>query len=226
MHTDLEKRLDLINNRIENACRRCSRVRSSVTLIAVTKTHPVSIIQPLLDLGVTQIGENRVQEIIDKVPMLHGNFTLHMIGHLQTNKVAPVLAHADWIQSIDREKLISRIESIYQGDNKLNVLVEVNTSGEKSKSGCNPDDCRKICELVVSSSRLSLRGLMTIGPLGADEVVTRNSFALLRNLGDKIRDLTNSPELSMGMSGDFEWAVEEGSTMVRIGSLLLGGRNQ
>jgi PLP dependent protein len=225
MQTDLEKRYDLINNRIEKACLSCGRKRSSVTLIAVTKTQPISKIQQLIDLGVTQIGENRVQEIIEKIPELHGNFTLHMIGHLQTNKVAPVLAHAGWIQSVDRENLIRRIESLYKGNGKINVLVEVNTSGEESKSGCKPDDCRKICELVVSSGCLELRGLMTIGPLGANEVNTRKSFSMLRKLADSNQDLAGNMELSMGMSGDFEWAIEDGSTMVRIGSMLLGERD-
>lgn len=226
MDTDLRERLDMISSRIESACTKSSRMRSSVKLIAVTKTHPASVIQDLINSGITDIGENRVQEIIAKAPELKGNFTLHMIGHLQTNKVASVLEYSKWIQSVDRIKLIEKIASLYKGSEKLNVLVEVNTSGEESKSGCKPDECRKICEAVAENRCLSLKGLMTIGPLGANESVTRKSFSWLRELGEKNHDLMESLELSMGMSGDFEWAIEEGSTMVRIGSLLLGDRDK
>ena len=225
MALDLKERLQQINERIAAACKRSGRERSSVQLIAVTKTHSADIIQSLIDLGVTNIGENRVQEIVEKFPHLHGNFTLHMIGHLQTNKVGPVLEYAKCIQSIDREKLVDRIEHLLQGDKSLDVLIEVNTSGEESKSGCTPDECRALCQRVSASNVLKLRGLMTIGPLNADERAIRNAFSLLRTLAEKNSDLISKPELSMGMSGDFEWAIEEGATMVRVGSSLVGGRN-
>jgi pyridoxal phosphate enzyme (YggS family) len=225
MSQNLRARLDIINEKIEFACKKANRDRSLVRLIAVTKTHPVETIQTLIDLGVKDIGENRVGEIIEKAPLLHGDYTLHMIGHLQTNKVTPILPYIKWIQSIDREKLVSRVEYLYRGTEKIKVLIEVNTSGEQTKSGCTPKDCRALCERVLHSNALELHGFMTIGPLGNDELTTRKAFSLLREISEKNSDLVKSPELSMGMSGDFEWAIDEGSTMVRVGTLLLGERD-
>jgi pyridoxal phosphate enzyme (YggS family) len=147
-----------------------------------------------------------------------------MIGHLQTNKVSAVLPHINWLQSIDRTRLIERIENCYNKAHTLNVLVEVNTSGEASKSGCSIEECRQLCERVCASQSLRLKGLMTIGPLGGTEREVRKSFTLLRSLSEKISDLCSQVELSMGMSGDFIWAIEEGATMVRIGTALVGGR--
>ena len=217
--------LEAVENRIVRACEKAGRPRNSVHLIAVTKTHPATTVQTLIDIGIRDIGENRATEIEEKAPLLRGDFTMHMIGHLQTNKVGRVLPHVSWIQSIDREKLVSRIEFCHTGAQKLKALVEVNTSGEASKSGCRPDECKVLYERVRESSALEFRGLMTIGPLNGTEIETRNSFALLRKLAEECGDTGKALELSMGMSGDFTWAIEEGATMVRIGSALLGGRN-
>ena len=224
MKEQLSNRLNQIRERIAGACQRCGRGVQSVRLIAVTKTHPQKTLQELINLGVKDLGENRVFEIEEKVPGLKGDFSMHMIGHLQTNKVSRVLPYVKWIQSIDRDRLVSRIENLYSGDQKIKALVEVNTSGEASKTGCSPEFCRELCERVVSSKALQFCGLMTIGPLQGGEKLTREAFTLLRNLGEGVKDLSDGVELSMGMSNDFEWAIEEGSTMVRIGSLLLGGR--
>lgn len=225
MSNEIKQRLEVIFQRIAKACEKSSRSMEAVKLIAVTKTHPVETLQALIDLGIRDLGENRVQEIEQKAPLLKGDFTMHLIGHLQTNKVAKVLPLVQWIQSIDREHLITRIEKYHSGE-KLKALVEVNTSGESSKSGCLPEECRMLCERVASSTALEFCGLMTIGPLEGGEAQTRNAFAKLRSLGEQCRDLCKrSFELSMGMSNDFEWAIQEGSTMVRIGSLLLGERN-
>jgi len=219
------QRLQAIREKIENACRRAGRAVDSVRLIAVTKNHTAETAQRLIDLGVRDIGENRVQEIEEKAPRLTGDFTLHMIGHLQTNKARKVWPLAEWIQSVDREKLVQKLETLHDGGPKKKVLVEVNTSMEESKSGCSPDECRKLCELVAQSNALELKGLMTIGPLDGDERAVRNAFALLRELSQKCCETDIAvPELSMGMSGDFEWAIEEGATMVRIGTVLVGER--
>jgi len=220
----LESRLKEMRDRIAAACLRAGRSVESVRLIAVTKNHSAGTVQRLIDLGVHDIGENRVQEIESKRPHLKGDFTMHMIGHLQTNKAQKVWPHVGWIQSIDRERLIERLESIYTGGPKKRALVEVNTSGEESKSGCNPEECEKLCELVAQSKALELRGLMTIGPLGGDERAVKGAFQKLRELSEKYCSQIGAPELSMGMSGDFEWAVEQGSTMVRIGTALVGER--
>ncbi len=175
-------------------------------------------------MGVCEIGENRVQEIEEKAPLLKGRFSLHMVGHLQTNKVGHALLYVKWIQSIDREKLVSRIEFCHKGPDRVKALVEVNTSGEASKSGCLPQECRTLCERVAGSAALEFCGLMTSGPLNGSEKEVRESFALLRQLGETCHGLAPALELSMGMSGDFEWAIEEGSTMIRAGTALLGER--
>ncbi len=220
----LATRLKMVQERIAAACLRAGRSVESVRMIAVTKNHPLETLQALVDLGVKDLGENRVPEIVEKVPGLKGEFTMHMIGHLQTNKAQKVLPLVSWIQSVDRERLVSRLESLHQGEQKVKVLVEVNTTGEESKNGCSPKQCRALCERVMTSDALELRGLMTIGPLGGDEHAVRKSFALLRSLSESCSDLVQNMELSMGMSGDFEWAIEEGATMVRIGTTLVGAR--
>jgi pyridoxal phosphate enzyme (YggS family) len=223
----LQSRLSEVRGRIEAASLRAGRAADSVRLIAVTKNHPLETAQRLIDLGVRDIGENRVQEIEEKAPTLNGDFTMHMIGHLQTNKAQKVWPLAGWIQSVDREKLVRRLEGLYDDAGpKKKVLVEVNTSGEASKSGCRPDECMRLCDMVAESKALELRGLMTIGPLGGGEAEVRGAFGLLRGLSEKCCSSVGikKPELSMGMSGDFEWAIEEGATMVRIGTVLVGSR--
>ena len=224
MNESLQERILAIEEKIHRACERAGRTRESVRLIAVTKNHPVSVVQELIDLGIKDIGENRVQEIEEKAGEIRGEFTLHLIGHLQTNKVGRVLPLVKWIQSVDREKLISRIDFLASGSEKIRALVEVNTSGEASKSGCAPEECKALCEAVAQSKSLQFCGLMTIGPLTENEREVRNAFALLRKLGEQCLNLAPSIELSMGMSSDFEWAIEEGATMVRIGTALVGMR--
>ncbi|MBN2035852.1 MAG: YggS family pyridoxal phosphate-dependent enzyme [Chitinispirillaceae bacterium] len=220
----LRANLEAIRERIAHACDKAGRSRDSVRLVAVTKTYPKETVQSLIDIGVREIGENRVQEMAAKAPGLKGDFILHMVGHLQTNKAGQALRFASWIQSIDSERLVSRIEQCHAGGEKVKALVEVNTTGEASKSGCVPDQCRRLCERVAASTALELRGLMTIGPLEGDESRVRESFSRLRRLGESVADLVPMQLLSMGMSGDFEWAIEEGSTMIRIGTALAGAR--
>lgn len=220
---NLQSNYTLLRERIEKACRKSNRNPEDVRLIVVTKTHPVETVQAVIDLGVKDIGENRVQEIERKKPFLQGDFSVHMIGRLQTNKVAKVAPLVDWIQSIDSVRLVDKIETVAVGK-KIKALVEVNTSGEPSKSGCTSEECLELCERVNASMGLEFRGLMTIGPLTGTEGDVRKSFEKLRVLGEGCRHFSSHVELSMGMSSDFEWAICEGSTMVRIGSLLLGNR--
>lgn len=220
MDPELRDRYDKVMDRIANACAKVGRHPSSVRLVVVTKTHGASVLQSVIDLGIKDLGENRVQEIEEKVPQLRGEFCMHLIGHLQTNKIAKVLPYAQWIESIDSERLLDKVdEKAGELGKRPTILVQVNTSGEQSKSGCAPDEAIDLCQRAQACVNLDFRGLMTIGPLGANEVQTRKSFELLRKIGDKLS--VSSPDLSMGMSGDFEWAIEEGSTIVRIGSLLL-----
>lgn len=220
----LKRNLAEVNKRIASAAKRSGRDIGQIRLIAVTKNHPVETVQTLIELGVKEFGESRSKEIEQKFPQLHGEFSIHMIGHLQTNKVTHVLPFVKWIQSVDRMNLIERIEKLHTGSHKIKALVEVNTSGDLNKSGCSAHECRALCERVTQSKALEFCGLMTIGPLGADEKKTRESFMMLRELGRTCNDLVEKVELSMGMSLDFEWAIEEGSTMVRIGTLLVGER--
>lgn len=222
---NLHRNYNVLKERIEKACQRSNRKFEDVRLIVVTKTHPIEIAQAVIDLGIKDIGENRVQEIEQKRPFLHGDFSMHMIGHLQTNKAAKVLPLVDWIQSIDSVRLVDKIENANAGK-KIPALVEANTSGELSKSGCAPEECLALCERVKASGALEFKGLMTVGPLNGTEGEIRKSFEKLRVLGEDCRHFSSHVELSMGMSSDFEWAIEEGSTMVRIGSLMLGNRKE
>lgn len=219
----LRDNFNALNERIERACIKGSRKPDEVKIVVVTKTHPIEVAQAVLALGVKDIGENRVQEIIQKKPLLTGDFSMHMIGHLQTNKVPKVLPLVDWIQSIDSIRLIEKIDQC-KSEQKIKALVEVNTSGEASKSGCSPDACLSIIERMSASPMLEFKGLMTIGPLNGSESAVRKSFELLRTLGQQGQKYASRLELSMGMSSDFEWAIEEGATIIRVGSLLLGYR--
>jgi hypothetical protein len=222
----IRERLDDVRSRIDAACARSGRSGRAVRLIVVTKTHPAETVQAVIDAGAAHIGENRVQEIMAKAPLLHGTRVIHMIGHLQTNKVSNVVGLVDWIQSVDSERLLEKIEQhCRQLDKRINVCIQVNTSGEQSKSGCAPEETERLWERAASAGVVGLRGLMTIGPLSMEEAPTRKAFALLRALAAKCTVPGGGDcELSMGMSGDFEWAVEEGATMVRIGSSIIGER--
>jgi len=221
----LSERFEAVHDRIARACERAQRPMGAVTLIAVTKNQPFDILQDLIDLGINHLGENRVSEVLEKAPRLTGSYTMHMIGHLQTNKVARVLPWVRMIQSIDRIRVVECMERHLPQGVRMPVLVEVNTSGEESKDGCEAQECRALLERIVAGNRLEAAGYMTVGPLGHDERTTRKAFAMLRTISESNRDLVPAPQLSMGMSGDFEWAIEEGATMVRIGTLLVGERS-
>jgi pyridoxal phosphate enzyme (YggS family) len=222
----LKSRLLALNDRIAAACARSGRPVSDVRVIVVTKTHPVETIQTVVDFGIRDLGENRVQELEEKIPKLTGAFEAHLIGHLQTNKVNKVVPLVRWIQSVDSVRLAEKIETAAAAVNKkIKALVQVKTSAEETKSGCAPEECVALAEQVAKSPSLEFCGLMTIGPLAASEIDTRKSFAALRACAEKCRRFAPRLELSMGMSSDFEWAIEEGATMIRVGTLLLGERN-
>ncbi len=226
MTNKLINSFESVRKKISQSCEKVGRDPNEVRLITVTKTWPSNVLQSVINTGNPDIGENRVQEIVQKVPVLSGNKIVHMIGHLQSNKVSKVVSLVDWIHSIDSKKLLDKVEHLCETTgSKIKILVQVNTSGEVTKSGCDPDEAYALCEAAATCSFVSFRGLMTIGPFVSDEEKIRSSFRILRKIGDQCRNLSDKPlELSMGMSGDFQIAVEEGSTMVRIGSLILGGR--
>lgn len=226
MSQSLSERLCIIKDEIATACRRASRPADAVRLIAVTKTYPVETIQALIDLGVRDIGENKVQEMASKVPLLRGDFTMHLVGHLQTNKVNKVVGTAAWIQSVDSLRLLEKIERANEAAGKtINILIEVNTSGEASKSGCLPAETEQLFAAACGCRHLTAQGLMTIGPLTDNESAVRAAFERLRMLGERCCKQGQPFELSMGMSSDFSWAIAEGATMVRIGTRLLGERD-
>ena len=204
-----------------------NRPAGSVRLLAVSKTFPAEDVAEALACGQTCFGENRVQELAAKVPVLPASVEWHLIGSLQSNKAAKAAALASWIHSVDSEKLVRKISAAAVALGKtVNILLEVN-SGEDSKTGFrSDDDLRVSLEAALALPGLSVRGLMTMAPLGSTEPELHRVFASLRDTRDALAKEVGValPELSMGMSGDFREAIAEGATIVRIGTAIFGGR--
>lgn len=218
-----------VQDRIKNACRSAGRNPAEVTLMAVTKTHPVQAAEWAVEAGLNHLGENRVQELATKQPALsHPGAYWELIGPLQRNKARLAVRHAARIQSIDRSRLVQALDRICEEEERasLPVLMQVNTSGDPAKSGCHPDEAPALLEAIVGSSYLELEGLMTIGELTDDPERIRQPFRQLRQLRDQLADRQGIalPVLSMGMTGDLEIAIEEGSTLIRVGTALFGER--
>ena len=218
---DLESRVNRVRQELEEA----SAGRYPIPkLIAVTKTHSAEEILPLAEMGITDIGENRVQELSEKAPKLPKDIEWHLIGHLQANKVRAALEHASWIHSVDSLSLLQRVERISAELGVTpKVLLEVNVSGEESKFGLRPQDVPAVLDGCPSKL---LAGFMTVAPFGASETELHGIFGGLRELRDSMeaRSGLKLPELSMGMSGDFEIALAEGATMIRVGTAIFGHR--
>lgn len=223
-------RLAAVERRIRTACDRAGRERSAVTLVAVSKTRPPEAIIEAARAGVTDVGENRVQEAVGKKPLVSGpGLTWHLVGHLQKNKAKKAVELFDVIESVDSVRLAAGLQRhCEQAGRKLPVLAEVNTSGEASKYGVSPADVPELLRELVRFDRLELRGLMTIGPGRAadDPEASRACFRELRGLNERARrDLgLPLPALSMGMSSDFAVGIEEGATIIRIGTAIFGPR--
>ncbi|BFI24539.1 PLP dependent protein [Marchantia polymorpha subsp. ruderalis] len=219
--------------RVQQAAERASRQASQVRVVAVSKTKPVVLLQEVYDAGHRHFGENYVQEIIEKAPQMPKDVQWHFIGHLQSNKAKALLAGVPnlyMVEGVDSPKVANHLEKAVAGleRNPLKVLVQVNTSGEESKSGVEPSECVELARHVkLECPHLEFSGLMTIG--NADYTSTPENFKTLASCRDQIcKELQISPEqceLSMGMSGDFELAIEMGSTNVRIGSTIFGARS-
>ena len=211
-----------ILDRIHKAAAISGRDPASIQLIAVTKTVPPENIRLAVECGITHIGENRVQEALPKRDALQDlPLTWHFIGHLQTNKAKKVVENFDWIQCVDREDLAAKLnQAAEKKAQPLPVLIEVKLHEEPNKSGIDATGLPGLVEQFSAYDRLQLRGLMAIPPLLENPDDARPYFRRLHELGRRFR----LPELSMGMSQDFEVAIEEGSTMVRIGSALFGAR--
>lgn len=221
--------VERVRAKVASAAVRAGRNPADITLIAVSKTRTVEEIRQVLAAGITDLGENRVQELKEKWPALGGSATWHLIGSLQTNKVKPALEMAALIHSLDRETLA--IELARQAERRgapCDVLVQVNVSGEGSKQGIAPGDLEGFLRQISQRGFVRVQGLMTMAPLDADSEQARPHFRRLRELAEQARQLTlpniNLRHLSMGMSGDYEVAIEEGATMVRVGTAIFGHR--
>ncbi len=228
----IRKNVELIRNSIEEGAAKSGRQAHEIKLIAITKNHAVEeMVTAIRDAGIMYIGENRVQEAQTKICSWPEEVQAqwHLVGHLQRNKARKALEIFHTIQSLESESLAERLERICVEMNRtVQVLLEVNTSGETSKHGVAPKDVQALLDFVIEKCpSLHVAGFMTVGPLTDDENRVREAFALLRNLRDDLSSSTgvSLPELSMGMSGDFQWAIEEGSTMVRIGTAIFGPRS-
>ena len=198
-------------------------------LIAVTKTHPVERILPLEAAGVTEIGENRVQEIVEKLPALRKKFQIHLIGRLQSNKVKYIIDDVCLIHSVDRLSLAREIDRQAQmHDRIMPVLLQVSPAGEVQKGGAAPEDVRPLLREIARMPGVQVRGLMAVMPNVPDEAYLSGLFRDMRELFDRLReealDGVAMEELSMGMSGDYHLAARWGATMVRVGSALFGAR--
>lgn len=223
---DFSSRLARINDAIASAARRAGRDPSEIELLAVSKTQPAETVREAMRAGISHFGENKVQEARGKIEAL-GRGVWHLIGHLQSNKVKDAVRLFDSIDSVDRADLAEEIDQRADALGKIeNVLLQVNIAGESAKFGCAPEAARALAETINALPRLCLRGLMTIAPYSPEPEKSRPHFAGLRRLRDQIEIDTGLrlPVLSMGMSGDFAVAIEEGSTCVRIGTALFGER--
>lgn len=220
--------LAAVERRIDRACERAGRPRGEVTLLPVTKTVAAPRVAVLLEAGCRAVGENRVQEAVAKRAALAGyDACWHMIGHLQRNKVKQALDFADCIQSVDRTALVERLARQLESRGETReVLLQVNTSGARSQFGVAPDEAPALADAIAREPVLELRGLMTIGRLVEDPEDARDCFRLLRQLRERLQERVGVPlpVLSMGMSGDLEVAVQEGATLVRVGSAIFGAR--
>ena len=226
---DLSSNLEGIRQRITAACGRASRDPASVTLLAVTKTHPPEVIAEAVRLGLTLFGENKVQEAKGKIPLCPSRARWHMIGHLQTNKARDAVGLFSMIQSVDSLHLAEEINRrAEQAALTIPILLEVNIVGEASKFGYKPEQLLADFKTLNALPRLEIHGLMTVPPWTPLPERVRPVFRRLRELKDQCEQLLGAPLpcLSMGMSGDFEVAIEEGSTLVRIGTALFGERSK
>jgi pyridoxal phosphate enzyme (YggS family) len=220
--------LQAVRKRIADAALACTRDEGTVALLAVSKTWPAACIREAARAGQRAFGENYVQEGLDKIGELAGlGLEWHFIGPLQSNKTRSVAEHFDWVHTVDRLKVAERLAAQRPAEMApLQVCVQVNISGEDSKSGCRPDDAAALCLAVAALPRLKLRGLMAIPAPAADLTAQRAPLRRLRELRDRIASGGLALDtLSMGMSHDLEAAVAEGATIVRIGTAIFGERN-
>ena len=223
----IAENLKKVEAEIAETCIKCGRNRSEIRLIAVSKTQPVEVIREAINTGIKDFGENKAQELRDKSDLISGNFSWHFIGHLQTNKVKYVIKAADFIHAVDSIKLAEEINRKSKETNKnQKVLLEIKTSDEATKFGlADEKEIYETAQFCKNCSNLDLVGLMTMAPYTDDENVIRNCFIQLRLLKEKLnKNEFALSELSMGMTNDYKIAIEEGATMLRIGTAIFGDR--
>lgn len=221
------ERAEALRVRIAEACRACGRAPAEVSVLPVTKTHPPIAAEYARRFGWKAVGENRVQEGIEKRPLAPADLRWELIGHLQSNKAKFAVAHFDRIQSVDSEKLLLRLNQAAQELGvRRNLLLQINAGRDPAKFGAELEDAPRLLETALAQPHLAVDGLMTIAPLSDDPDVARRTFAALRTLRDELRSRFGVPlpELSMGMTGDLDIAISAGSTLVRVGTFLYGAR--
>lgn len=223
----LEQNLDLVRRRIRAAAESAGRDPSGIRLVAVSKTHPPEAIRAAAEAGQKIFGENKIQEAHAKIPLLPSPLEWHFLGHLQSNKIRRALPLFQLFHGVDNSDLAARMDRLSEECGCFpRILLEVNVSGEGTKFGFQPDRLRAEIAGLLALPRVGVLGLMTMAPYSEDPLAAKPYFAALRRLRDDLEQQTGTalPELSMGMSGDFEAAVAEGSTLVRVGTAIFGQR--
>lgn len=226
----LKENLLQVEQNIKEACKRANRKRSEVTLISVSKTKPIETLKEAYDLGVRVFGENKVQELEQKIPAFGSDVSWHMIGHLQRNKVKYIVGKVDLIHSVDSLRLAEEIQKESEKKNVVsNILIEVNVAEEESKFGITCEEVLDLVKTISEFPNIHIRGLMTIAPYVVDSEENRWIFRKIKDLSvdikDKNIDNVDMDILSMGMTGDYTVAIEEGATHVRVGTGIFGERN-
>ena len=227
MRTEINKNIDNLNNRISKACIANNRSPQDITLVAVSKRKNNELIEFALDCGVKDFGENYAQEMKEKSETINSDQVIwHFIGPIQTNKIKIIAQHADWVHTLDREKVIKKLNSECKKINKtMNAFVQVNISNEDTKNGCDPEDIIEIGKLVESMENINLKGLMTLPKLNVDPAENERVMKLTKELSYKLQAINNDANaISLGTTSDFEVAIAYGSTMLRIGESIFGKR--
>lgn len=225
----IRENLEAVRERVSRAAESAGRDPSNITIVAITKTHPPETVDEAVREGLVDVGENKVQEFLAKADRVTEKCRWHFVGHLQRNKVKKVVGRVQLIHSVDSPRLAREIARAGEAAGvESDALIQVNTSGEESKFGVSPDDALKLCEEAASLEGIKIKGLMTMAPWVDDSSIISAAFSALRRLAERIEsegiEGISMKELSMGMTDDFEVAVKEGSTILRLGRVLFGPR--
>ncbi len=227
MRTKIVKNIDHINDRIRNACILNNRNVQDITLVAVSKRKNNELIKFALDHGIKDFGENYAQEMKEKSETIDSDeINWHFIGPIQTNKIKIIAKHAHWVHTLDREKVIKKLDSECKKiDKNINAFIQVNISNENTKNGCDPKDIIEVGKLVESMTNINLKGLMFLPKLNVNPIENKRVMKLAKELSLKLQAINNSANaISLGTTSDFEEAIANGSTMLRIGESIFGKR--